>query len=49
MTTVAEAVTESQRRLEQLAHGVRDRGKHTQGWTGLPLTDLPLTDGSCLL
>ncbi len=44
MTTVAEAVTESQRRLEQLAHGVRDRGKHTQEWT-----NLPLTDRSCLL
>jgi hypothetical protein len=28
MATVAEAVSESQRRLEQLAHGVRDRGKH---------------------
>lgn len=28
MTTVAEAVTDSQRRLEQLAQGVRDRGKH---------------------
>lgn len=33
MTTVAEAVTESQRRLEQLAHGVRDRGSVlSKGW-----------------